>query len=260
MRRALVGELMDDPGLDPVEHARALRGLDRLNRLGATASIVGRAVEGVLKGTGRSAERSRENGQAVRLLDVACGGGAVGVSVARWLERRGWVVRLVGCDVSETALRSARATADAAGLVGHRWVVADATAGGLPACDVAVCGLFLHHLEEADAVAVLRGMSEAADAGPSGGGGVVLDLLRTRRGLAMVWLTCRLVTRCRVVHVDGPRSVRAAYTVAELAGLAERAGLGAGRGQKAGRVAVRRVFGQRAVLTWGGGARVTDDA
>lgn len=253
MRRLLVGELMDDPGIDPAEHARALRALDRLHRLGGTAGLLGRAVEGVLASAGRSAEGSDEGGRAVRLLDVACGGGAVGVPVAKWLGRRGWAVRLVGCDVSETALRSARVAAEAAGLVGHRWVGSDATAGGLPRCDVAVCGLFLHHLTEADAAAVLRGMGEAV--GGEGAGGVVMDLLRSRRGLAMVWGACRLVTRSRVVHVDGPRSVRAAFMVGELRRLAERAGLGAGTGG----VAVRRVLGQRAVLTWGGGARVSGD-
>ncbi|MEM1207936.1 MAG: methyltransferase domain-containing protein [Planctomycetota bacterium] len=251
MRRVLVGELMDDPGIDPAEHARALRALDRLHRLGGTAGLLGRAIEGVLAAAGRSAERSHDDGRAVRLLDVACGGGAVGVPVVEWLQRRGWAVRLIGCDVSETALRSARVAADAAGLVGHGWVVADATAGGLPECDVAVCGLFLHHLSEADAAAVLRGMGEAARSG-----GVVLDLLRSRHGLAMVWLACRVVTRSSVVHVDGPRSVRAAFTAGELAGLAEQAGLVGDCGE----AAVRRVFGQRAVLTWGGGARVSGDA
>ena len=38
-------------------------------------------------------------------------------------------------------------------------------------------------------------------------------------------LGCRVLSRSPVVHVDGPRSARAAWTVTELRGLAERAGL-----------------------------------
>ncbi len=33
-------ELMDQPGLDPVEHARALRGLGRINRVSRSDAIL----------------------------------------------------------------------------------------------------------------------------------------------------------------------------------------------------------------------------
>lgn len=241
MRRALIGELMDDPALDVGEHRRALAALDRIHRVSLTGWYLAAAVEGVL------ARAERGGGEPVTLLDVACGGGAVGIDLARRLERRGRAVRLIGCDLSPTALRRGREAADREGLAWHRWLAMDATTGALPRCDVAVCGLFLHHLADADAAAVLAAMGRSARVG-----GVVLDLLRSRRGYAMVWLAMRVLTRSRVVHVDGPRSVRAAFTADELAGLAERAGLSG--------AAVRRVFGQRAVVTWGGGARVNGDA
>jgi hypothetical protein len=97
----------------------------------------------------------------------------------------------------------------------------DALADSLPTdYDVLSCSLFLHHLEEAQAVDLLRRMAAAARRCV-----LIHDL---RRGLAGFWLACvgtRLLSRCDVVHLDGPRSVRAAFTVAEAAALARQAGL-----------------------------------
>jgi hypothetical protein len=66
----------------------------------------------------------------------------------------------------------------------------------------------------------LRRMADAA-------GRLVLvnDLCRGATGLALAHLACRLLTRSPVVHTDGPRSVAAAFTPTELAGLAAEAGL-----------------------------------
>jgi hypothetical protein len=54
---------------------------------------------------------------------------------------------------------------------------------------------------------------------------VVNDLRRGALGYAMAVLGTRLLTRSPVVRVDGPRSVRGAFTVAEAQKLAARAGL-----------------------------------
>jgi 2-polyprenyl-3-methyl-5-hydroxy-6-metoxy-1,4-benzoquinol methylase len=86
--------------------------------------------------------------------------------------------------------------------------------------DVVMCSLFLHHLTEDDAVVLMGKMQAAARS-------LVLidDLRRTRLGYCLAWLGCRLLTRCHVVHVDGPMSVEGALTVAETQKLAEHAGI-----------------------------------
>ena len=85
--------------------------------------------------------------------------------------------------------------------------------------DVVTCSLFLHHLDEPDVLTVLRAMAAA--------GSLVLvnDLVRSRFNLLQVWVAARLFSRSRVVHVDGPLSIRGALTVAEMRRLAEQAGL-----------------------------------
>ena len=70
------------------------------------------------------------------------------------------------------------------------------------------------------------------------GRGVML----TRHGRHLVEEGSRLLTRSPIVHVDGPLSVRAAFTVAEARQLAERAGLSG--------ATIRRHWPQRFLLSW----------
>jgi hypothetical protein len=71
---------------------------------------------------------------------------------------------------------------------------------------------------------------------------LVNDLSRSRTGLFLALVGTRLLSTSDVVRVDGPLSVKAAFTPAEARALAERAGL---RGAK-----VMRRWPCRWLLTW----------
>jgi hypothetical protein len=71
---------------------------------------------------------------------------------------------------------------------------------------------------------------------------LVNDLNRSLTGLVLAHVATRLLTLSSVVHADGPRSVRAAFTPNEVRALAERAGL-------SGAVVARR-WPCRWLLTW----------
>ena len=98
----------------------------------------------------------------------------------------------------------------------------DALEGGWPGgpYDLVINSLMLHHLEESQAVTVLGHMCDAA-----GVGVVVSDLLRSRWGWLLAKLGVHVLSRSPVVHRDGPRSIEGAFSLSELLGLAERAGL-----------------------------------
>jgi hypothetical protein len=147
-------------------------------------------------------------------------------------------LRATALDRSATALAHAAQRAAAAGLP-LAVVQGDALApGGLPLrADVVTSSLFLHHLAEDEAVAFLRAAAAAARRLL-----LVADLRRGAAGLALAWSASRLATRSAVVHADAPASVRNAFTLEEVAALAERAGL-------AGARVVRR-FPQRLLLVW----------
>ena len=103
--------------------------------------------------------------------------------------------------------------------------------------DVLTCSLFLHHLNETDAIILMQKMSAAA-------GQVVLidDLRRTRFGFFLAWAGCRLLSRSPIVHHDGPQSVVAAFSDSEARELAKQAGMGD--------VTISRHWPQRFLLTW----------
>lgn len=220
---------MDDPSLAVDAHREALRGLARINHASSADTPIWRALR-------PAAVRAAEAGRPLRVLDVACGGGDVDLALLRRADAEGIALDIVGCDISDVALKHARESARRQRF-NARFIQRDVLHDGLPGgFDVAMSSLFLHHLERSDAVRALAAMRQAAARV------IISDLERGPLGFAAAWVGTRLLSRSAVVHVDGPRSVRAAYTRAELLSLADEAGLA---GAKA-----KRVWPFRVLLTW----------
>ncbi len=204
-------ELMDQPGLDAIEHARALMGLGRINRVSRSAAIYWPELSRLAKA---------RIGEPLRILDLASGGGDVPIALACRAIRSGLEIQIDGCDKSSEAMQFAGERAAGQG-VAVRFFTLDALLDELPAgYDVVMSSLFLHHLEEADAVGLLGRMGRAADQ-------LILinDLLRGPIEYALAWAGCRLLSRSPIVRHDGPVSVSAAFTLAEAREMAARAGL-----------------------------------
>ena len=69
VRRDRQPEFMDQPGLDPKEHARALAGLRRINGISGLAASLLAPIEMLAK---------RQEGTPLQVLELACGGADVG--------------------------------------------------------------------------------------------------------------------------------------------------------------------------------------
>jgi 2-polyprenyl-3-methyl-5-hydroxy-6-metoxy-1,4-benzoquinol methylase len=204
-RRRLTPEWMDDPALDATEHQRALAALARLNLMSRAAGILWPFIE---------ADRATPQ-RPLHLLDVACGDGAILRALVRRARGRFFGT---GIDISPTAID--QATRNAAPHL--RFLRHDALdpATELPAADVVISSLFLHHLTNDQVVDLLSRMGRAARRQI-----IVSDLQRSRLSWILVWIAARLVTRSPVVHHDSARSVEAAWKPSELLSLARRAGL-----------------------------------
>ena len=203
---------MDQPGLDAGEHANALRGLARINRLSRSDAILWPAIERLA--------RASQQGRPIRVLDVASGGGDVPIALAKRALRASLAVEIEGCDVSLEAMRFARHQANENGLA-LRFFELDALKEPIPAgYDVITCSLFLHHLDEADAVSFLRKAAEATSRLL-----LVNDLKRGPVGYLLAWWGCHVLSRSPVVWHDGPVSVAGAFTLAEVRTIAASAGL-----------------------------------
>jgi 2-polyprenyl-3-methyl-5-hydroxy-6-metoxy-1,4-benzoquinol methylase len=220
---------MDQPGLDERAHADALRGLQRINWFSRTSAMIWRPI--------RDLARTSTPTRPLRILDVASGGGDVALGLARRAARDGISVQVDGCDINPVAIEHARSAAAAAGLsVG--FFEHDALQTALPAgYDVVTCSLFLHHLDDRQAEQMLRTMGQAATQMV-----VASDLRRSRLAYLLAVVACQALTRSPIVHVDGPLSVAAAFTIAEARDIAARAGLAG--------VTISRYFPQRFLLVW----------
>ncbi|GAB4384186.1 MAG: class I SAM-dependent methyltransferase [Phycisphaerales bacterium] len=208
--RTVQPEVMDDPFLDAAEHAAALAGLARLNRLSRAAANLWPYIR-------REAERA---GRPLRVLDVATGSADVPVALALRARRAHIQLELHACDVSPRALRIAQTRAERAGVPISTFVSDLQASDRLGAFDVVTCSLFLHHLPHDAAVQALHTMADA-----TGRLLLVSDLRRSRTGLILAWTASRCLTRSRVVHTDAVRSVQAAWTMREMRAMAQAAGL-----------------------------------
>ena len=211
MQRDRQPEVMDQPGLDPAEHDRALKGLRRING-------ISRCVPGLFRHVEALAAESPATQLSV--LELACGGGDTAIELAALARRRDLDVLVQACDLNPEAVRLARRNvARSDSNVGV--FVADALdPSESKQFDVVYCTLFVHHLDPPDVVRLLKGMTARARRLV-----IVDDLIRSRLGYSLAWMGTRLLSRSWVVHHDGPLSVKGAFTPSEILDLASQAGL-----------------------------------
>ncbi len=206
-------ELMDQPGLSDAEHRQALAGLRRVNLLSTGVAKLWSEL--------RQWAPTTHQDPPLRVLDVACGGGDVAIRLASRARQQGIPLTIHGCDVSPTAIQVAREASQRAGLTHMDFFQQDALHTPLPTdYDIIMCSLFVHHLDEVDALHLIRSMSAAARKAI-----LIDDLRRTRWGYALCWVGCRILSRSKIVHTDGPLSVQGAFTIPEVLSLADQCGL-----------------------------------
>jgi 2-polyprenyl-3-methyl-5-hydroxy-6-metoxy-1,4-benzoquinol methylase len=230
--REMTPEIMDRADVEPDAHRDALEGLRRINAASKAAKQIARPIIALAKREGRN---------RISILDVACGGGDVPIGVATLAKASGIDVELILLDRSPTALQTASDAARRAGI-SHQCAQAD-LARQWPALQayVVTCSLFLHHLERPeDVVGFLTKARQIAQRQI-----VISDLRRSRFGYLIAWFGGRILSRSKIVHHDGPVSVRAAWTIAEMRQFASQAGLGIFH--------IHRSFPQRMLLIWEAG-------
>ena len=229
LHRHVVPELMDRADLAEAEHVSALVGLRRANQATKAAQHVAKPILALAR---------RDGIDRISVLDVACGGGDVPIDVALRAKSMGIGIELTLLDRSATALRSAAAAAERAG-VRCRCVQADI----LNECpqlkfDVVTCSLFLHHIHQpGQVVDFLKNLRRIARRRI-----VINDVRRSWIGWGTAWIGSRVLSRSPLVHHDGPASVRGAWTMHELASFAAEAQMNG--------ATVRRSWPWRMLMVW----------
>ncbi len=222
-------EWMDQIGIDAAAHQQALQGLRRINAISGAVGSLFTPIQTLAVALNLS--------RPLRVLDVACGGGDNTIALAERCQKQGLAVQIDGCDLSPQAVAIARRHA-AGGSSGGTFFQADVLMDPLPAdYDVMVCSLFLHHLDDADAIELLRRLGQSSRHLV-----LVNDLIRSPLGYGLAWVGCRLLSRSAIVHFDGPVSVQGAFRMDEALDLAARAGLGG--------ATIQRSWPERFLLSW----------
>ena len=217
---------MDDPALGADEHAHALRGLAHVHRLTGTTRRLWSRIAREFKGANR-----------LVVLDVGCGDGLMLRQLFRLAQKQGIELELHACDFSHRALEMARDAAEAERIPLNTHLV-DIIDDELDIqADIVICSLFLHHFSEPDVVGILRKLGAATRRLL-----LIEDLLRTQLGLLMCWIGVHALTRSRIVHVDGPLSVRAAFTKSEITSLVSDAGLSSAQ--------IKKHWPERFLIDW----------
>lgn len=207
----LVGaiELMDLPDADPDELHRTLKDLAWINRwLGGTRLVL-RHLAPLLDGLRTP----------VRILDVGTGYADVPRAIARWTRRRGLPVEIEAVDHHDRILALARQACAAYPEIHLRQ--ADALSLPYPEgrFEVVLASLVLHHMEGGDQVRLLRELYRVARRAV-----LVNDLRRGYWPFLVTWMSLRVLSRSRLIHHDGPLSVRRGFLPEELLALARDAG------------------------------------
>jgi len=203
-------EWMDEAGVDPAALDRSLRFIRRINSLlrytRATLSHLDRF------------SRTWQADEPITVLDVATGSADIPRAIAQWATQRRFNVRVTGLDRHAETARLAREQAhDNAGIT-----IVRGDAMQLPfadgSFDYVITSMFLHHLDDADVVRVLREMDRVARRGI-----IAADLLRHRRAYA--WITLFTLCANPMVRHDARVSVAQAFTRTEVLALRDQAAL-----------------------------------
>jgi len=230
MRRTVTPERMDEPDVSESDLRASLEFIRMINaRFGGVRALVDRLDDW-------SPPDDSQAGTPVRILDIGTGSADIPVAALRWAERRGVLAHVVAVDLHPVTLRLAgeyvrdelgadALAPDRESLPDARSTIALVEADALRlmdlfeprSFDVVHAGMFIHHLQEIQALTVLRIMDRLADRGM-----VWNDLVRSEVAL----LGARVLTARQpaIVKHDATVSVRAGFTPQEARVMLRRAG------------------------------------
>jgi SAM-dependent methyltransferase len=217
-------EWMDSPDADPRQLRQSLAYIRRINMLfGYTRATLWHI---------KRFSRTWKPGQTIRIVDLATGSADIPRAILRWAGRRGFDVRVVGLDLQAAIVDQARSDNP-----DPRLAIIRANVLLLPfsdgSFDYAITNMFLHHLDDDQAVMVLKNMNRVARRGI-----IVADLLRNWR--ACQWIELFTLLANPMVRHDARVSVGQAFTRGEIIALRHRAGVEY--------AAYKKHFGHRFVL------------
>ena len=200
-------EFLDDPALPSAVATHSLKDIALANTLfGGTRAVLAEARE-------TFAQQRALGVRSLTLLDVGAGLGNIPLALRQEAMRYGIQLQTIGLEITHAMAVVARQN-DLATVAG------DARALPFPkhSIDVITCSLVLHHLDDADALVMLRECSRVAKVRV-----IVSDLRRSWLAIMLLWLLSFPLRFHPISRHDGVLSIRRGFTVQELRTLIEHA-------------------------------------
>lgn len=204
-------EWMDQPDLDPSLHHHALKGLEKLNYFSNGAGVLWKPILNLA---------NKKHLTSLSVLDIATGSGDIPIALSKKALRCNLNINFSAIDKSSFALNLLQSKCKSSNAKIECFEMDVLNGPAFPVHDIIICSLFLHHLDNSEAIQLLQRMAKAARIAV-----LINDLERSWLNWNMVWLASHLLTTSPVVHTDGPRSVAGAFTAKEALNLALDAGL-----------------------------------
>jgi 2-polyprenyl-3-methyl-5-hydroxy-6-metoxy-1,4-benzoquinol methylase len=199
--RSTQAEVMDDFHLPSAEIDPVLAGLAKMNRwFGAHQTIIKALKKFPLK-TGDS------------LSDWGCGGGDTLVQLRRWSDKEQLNLKLTGIDAAPATICFARQNSAGCDI---DYIQSDVLRDDLKPdqFDIVFSGLFSHHFADEEWVHLIRKMHNCSRRGV-----IITDLHRHWLLYYAVIGITRLLTKNKMVRVDGPLSVKRSFKRKEIIAL-----------------------------------------
>jgi 2-polyprenyl-3-methyl-5-hydroxy-6-metoxy-1,4-benzoquinol methylase len=205
LKRSAEAEVMDDFDLPSVEIDPVLAGLAKMNRwFGAHQSIIKSLKNFPVK-------------PGDHISDWGCGGGDSLLALRRWSDKDQLNLKLTGIDAASAAIKYAQQNSIGQDI---RYIKTDVLGNELKhdQFDLVFSGLFSHHFADDEWVQLVQKMRDCAKRGV-----IITDLHRHWILYYAVTFITHVLTRNKMVRIDGPLSVKRSFKRRDLVSLLRRA-------------------------------------
>ena len=213
-------EIMDDFDLKGEELEKTLSFLENINKwLGGYAVLLSGMKKILAKIHQLPAENSGQT-TPITIFDAGCGSGDSLRAIADWNKNKNYPLRYIGVDANEFTIEDARKKSVDYPHMVYRTQDIFSKECSFDGVDIVVCGLFMHHLSEADQI---KFIDKCFAAGVQAI--LVNDLHRHWMGYYLFHIICAVFKVPYMVKHDGLLSILKAFKRPELEQLMQKTGV-----------------------------------
>ncbi|MFT5103495.1 MAG: 2-polyprenyl-3-methyl-5-hydroxy-6-metoxy-1,4-benzoquinol methylase [Candidatus Latescibacterota bacterium] len=207
--RSEQAEIMDDFALQGDELQLLLTDLKTVNTLLGGTNISLDGVTQLLKYCTKN--------ETITIIDIGCGDGEILRKCAGLGEKLGLQFELIGLDANVHILNTAREKSKGYSNIQYQTVNILSDNVAIPAHDIALCTLFLHHFPNDMIIRLLQRLMQESKAGV-----VINDLERNKLAFSLFKLFSFVFLRTKIAKHDGLVSIARSFRRNELQQFSEK--------------------------------------